>query len=486
MQPNIIVFMTDQQNASTIQSVNITKTPNIDEFLKSSVQFNNAYCPSPHCCPSRATFFTGLYPSQHGVWNNVEVDNAVSRGLYDGVKVFPEILKQNGYHTVFSGKWHVSAVEGPEKRGFDEVLNLVSTNFGLMKNDNKPKANEWEKVYAFPNKLDSKHEEKVPGRIIKEGYPKYYQYGINENPFGDSTSVELACEKLLDYDSKEPLFMYVGTTGPHDPYFVPQRFLNMYKDTKITLPDNFSDDMLDKPALYRRTKEQFALSREEHIESLRHYMAFVSYQDYLFGKVLKTVKEKHMEDNTIILYLTDHGDYCGAHGLWSKGLPCFKEAYNICAVIGGMGIEKNKKIDDLVSLADIAPTIIDLAGIENPIKMTGKSLKGFLTGDNPKHFRDYIFTQTNGNEIYGIQRAVFDKKWKYVYDSFDYDELYDLENDPLELQNVASKEENKPIIRKMCKEMWKFAKETKDSATNGYIMVRLAPFGPGIVNEDDN
>ncbi len=468
MKPNIIVFMTDQQNAKTICPGNIAKTPNIDKFLKNSVHFTQAYCPSPHCCPSRATFFSGLYPTQHGVWNNVEVDNALSRGLFEGITLFPEVLQKNGYKTIFSGKWHVSALEGPIDRGFDKVLYEYISNFGRIKEANVPKYNEWQQVYKFAEKLDGENEIKTPGRIIKEGYPKFFQYGDCDNPFGDTTTVELACNEISNYDENKPLFMYVGTTGPHDPYCVPKEFLDLYNIDEIKLPENFHDDMKDKPALYRRTKEQFALSEEEHKESIRHYLAFVSYEDYLFSKLIKSIEEKGIAENTIIMYLTDHGDYLGAHGLWAKGLPCFKEAYNICAAIGGWGVNKGGVIDQFVSLADFAPTILELAGVNNSINMIGKSLCPFLKGATPSNWRDTMFTQTNGNEIYGIQRAVWNKKWKYVYNSFDYDELYDLENDPSELKNICDFPENHDIVKEMCRKMWSFAYETKDNCTCGW------------------
>lgn len=479
--PNIIVFMTDQQNEEMTRKY--AKTPNYDRFLESAVEFSDAYCVAPHCCPSRASFFTGLMPSQHGVWNNVEVDNGLSRGLFDGVRVFPEELKEAGYETIFSGKWHVSSVEWPQDRGFEKVLHTHITNYGKMDRENVPRFNDWTKLYCNPQLIDGASETKTEGRIIKEGYPHYYQYGTLENPFGDTDTVSKACKEIESNSFEKPVFMYIGTTGPHDPYFVPQRFLDQYKLEDIKLPNSFGDKMTDRPGLYRRTQDQFALSEEEQKESLRHYLAFLSYEDELFGKVLSSVEKRGIQDNTIILYLTDHGDYAGAHGLWAKGLPCFKEAYHICAAIGGAGLKKEKRKEDhLVSIMDFAPTILELAGVLKG-GFTGQSLVPFINGKQPDKWRTEICTQTNGNELYGVQRAIWNKKWKYVYNGFDYDELYDLENDPDEMKNVINEEKNKDIIRTMCKKMWEFAKETKDNCTCGYIMVRTAPYGPGICNE---
>ena len=481
--PNIIIFMTDQQNGDTIKPDHQTKTPNLNRFLNDAVYFENAYCPSPHCCPCRATFFSGMYPSQHGVWNNVEVDNALSRGLYNDVVLFPEILQKKGYRTVFSGKWHVSAYEGPKDRGFDIVLREYISNYGRMKNDNRPHFNDWEKVHLKGMPIDGEHEEKSFGRIIRPGYPTYYQFGVDQNPFGDTTTVELACKEITEGSLDKPLFLYIGTTGPHDPYCPPSVFLDWYKEEEIKLPESFYDKMEDKPALYRRTKEQFALSEEEQIESIRRYMAFVSYEDALFGKVLDAVEKRGIQDNTIIIYLTDHGDYMGAHGLWAKGLPCFREAYHICAAVRGPGMRAGRD-SHFISLADFAPTILECAGISPDERMQGCSLWGILHGETMKEWRTEMYTQTNGNEVYGIQRAVWNHKWKYVYNSFDYDELYDLEKDPFEQVNVINLPENKSIIKKMCKKMWEFAQQTGDGCTCPYIMVGLAPYGPGIVLEE--
>lgn len=484
--PNIVVFMTDQQNAQTMYAHNVAKTPNIDRFLADSMQFTNCYTCSPHCCPSRATFFSGLYPTQHGVWNNVEVGNALSRGLYDNVKLFSEHLKDVGYHTSFSGKWHVSAYQGPTDKGFDEVLMESTSNSGKrMTPCNLPESFDWDTVYDGSKPIDqtSVKDPSDFGRIVREGYPTYYQFGDDQNPFGDADVARLACEKIESYQGDQPLLMYVGTIGPHDPYKVPQEFLDLYNIDDMQLPDSFVDEMQDKPALYRRTRMQFALSEAEHKESLRRYMAFVSFEDHLFGQVLDSIEKSGKKDDTVVIYLSDHGDYLGAHGLWAKGLPCFREAYQVPCAIRIPNQTTQSQCDALVSIADVAPTILALAGIETPDEIVGRSLLP-LIADPDAGFRSEIYTQTNGNEIYGIQRAVFDKKWKYVYNSFDFDELYDLESDPTEQHNLLPDTQYNDVVRDLCKKMWRFARDTKDDCTCPYIMVGLAPYGPGIVLED--
>lgn len=481
--PNIVVFMTDQQNAATIGPNGLADTPNLDAFMKEAVHFSHAYCPAPHCCPSRATLFTGLYPSQHGVWNNVEVDNALSRGVFDGITMFPERLKANGYNTVFAGKWHVSAYEGPGERGFDRVLREYISNYGRMSRRNAPAHNDWEHVFNGKTRLDSAATPKEFGRIVREGYPPFRMFDTAENPYGDGDTTALACEAIRRYDSDAPFFMYVGTTGPHDPYTPPREFLDRYRIEDIRLPGNFADSMADKPGLYRRTRDRFALSEDEHREAIRRYLAFCSYEDHLFGQLVEAVRKKGIYDDTIIVYLSDHGEYMGAHGLWTKGLPCFDEAYRICAVVGGNGVRGGRSCERLVSLADFAPTFLDVADVGGD-GMLGRSLVPFLKGEEPAAWRTEMFTQTNGNEAYGIQRAVWNGRWKYVLNMFDYDELYDRENDPLEMTNLINNPEYGDVVREMCRSVWRFAKLTGDACTCPYITTAMAPFGPGVALED--
>lgn len=479
--PNIIVFMTDQQNASTWDVDSKAIIPHTRRFLESSVNFTHAYTPAPHCCPSRASFLSGLYPAEHGVWHNVEVCNAISRGLFDGIKLFPEVLKEHGYRTFFSGKWHVSAYEGPEDRGFDTVLREHIMNYGRMSRENVPHFEDWDNFYSGKVRIDGASEEKTFGRIIREGYPTYHQFGVDQDPFKDSITVEVACDAIDNYSDDDPFFMYIGTTGPHDPYCVPQEFIDMYQGVDIELPANFYDEMTDKPALYRRTKEQFSLSEEEHKESIRHYLAFCSFEDSLFGKVLEAVERKKIKKDTVVIYLTDHGDYMGAHGLWAKGLPCFEEAYRICAAIHLPGMDRPRQENSFVSISDFAPTILELAGIPDGLRCSGKSLIPLIQGAKPASWRTEMYTQTNGNEIYGIQRAVWNTHWKYVYNSFDYDELYFLDDDPGEMTNLIERDEYSAVVKELCIKMWEFARETRDAITCPYIMVGLAPYGPGIL-----
>ncbi len=485
--PNILIFMTDHQRYDTAPPFHLCKTPNLDALSRESVVFTNMRCPSPHCCPSRASFFSGLYPSAHGVWNNVVVGNGISRGLAAGVKLWSEDMAENGYGLFFAGKWHVSAEEGPAERGFQEVYHPPKYT-GIQRADEArvPDVTEWKTAYRNLKKDAGKP--RGEGEILRPGYPRYTLYGVNENPFNDRAVIDAsvrAIEEQLPRQEKPWLF-YAGNLGPHDPYFVPQRFLDMYDIDSVQLPSNYRDNLLDKPALYQKTQAPFRqLTDREQREALRHYLAFCSYEDALFGQLIDALKKSGQYDDTIIIYTSDHGDYAGAHGLWAKGLPCFREAYRVPFLVRMPGRSDITIVDDRASLCDFAPTVLDLAGIEYPAnRFAGRSLAGNLTGEQKTPAPRYSFTQSNGNELYGIQRSVETDKWKYVFNGFDHDELYDLENDPGECCNLAHDERYVDVIRELCAVLWRFAKENLDTYINPYIVTAHMPYGPGIAGDD--
>jgi arylsulfatase A-like enzyme len=477
--PNILVFMTDQQRGDSVYDTRILM-PNTRKLMNNGLAFTESYCPAPHCCPSRATFFTGQYPTQHGVWNNVCVQNTLSRRLNPKTELFSHHLKNQGYQQFFAGKWHVCYDTGPEDHGFEELYVTCNKE---SKNDptNKSMSPNWELYKNLSTSTRGRRE----GEILRPGYPNYIHYGVTENPFNDEDVVDSALNKLEKLREEEaPWLMYIGTLGPHDPYFVPQEFLDLYKDVTVELSDIHYDSMDKKPIYNKKIKSLFdQLSNEEKKEAIKHYWAFCTYEDHLIGKIISELKCHDDFDNTLIFLTSDHGDYNGEHGLWCKGLPAYKGAYHIPTIAHWPnGIkEPGRTISDLVSLADIAPTILDISGLEMSQPIVGKSLLPYFTNIENQPIRSFLHTQTNGNEIYGIQRSVFNKEWKLVFNTFDNDELYDLKDDPNELKNIFEDESSLPVIEILYKELWRFAKETEDTIINPYILVGLAKFGPAIL-----
>lgn len=507
--PNVLIFMTDQQTGATIQDGANARaiTPHLDKFRQRAVTFNNAFAPSPHCCPSRTSFFTGLYPSQHGVWNNVNVPNALSRGPRADTRFWSTDLAAAGYDLAFSGKWHVSNFQRPADFGWRELM-VTSTGSGAGLSPEAQQADARAQAMALVEGLSaSVAEARGPGEILRPGWPAYTHFGTDENPFGDADVVQKGVDYIHAYpkaDGAEPFCLYVGTLGPHDPYTPPQEYLDWYDPDDIALPASFDDPMADKPGLYTRTRDKFdQLSVAEHKETLQHYLAFCSYEDALFGQLLSALEETGQADNTIIIFTSDHGDYVGEHGLWCKGLPAFQSAYNVPLVISGPGVCENLRgheTDNPISLVDVGPTLLDLCAVSSAASMSGVSVCPWLSGVSEVVApRDMVF-QTNGNEAYGIQRTIVSGDWKLVYNMFDHDELYNLAEDPDEMINLlpASRGERQvgrgaldgvPVelrdrLADLYRRLWCFGLAHDDDNINGYIMTALAGFGPGVASDN--
>lgn len=479
--PNILIVMTDHQRADTVLPEHPALTPNLDRFGREGITFTNAFCPSPHCCPARATFFTGLYPTGHGVWNNVCNDQALSRGPKPGVRLWSEDLAAAGYDLHFSGKWHVSSEESPADRGWIE--HFVSAGKGVHH------GRTWEqyrKLAEAGRQVDK--ETRREGEILRPGYGTYRLYAAGEVEATpalqhDETAVAKALEVLPALTAgARPWCLFVGLSGPHDPYIVPRKYLDMYDPAAVPLPPSYGDELADKPAIYGRMREtRFGqLSAREVREAIRHFWAYCTYLDDLFGRLLAALDATGQRDNTLVLYTADHGDYCGEHGLFAKGIPCFQGAYRVPAIIrwpAGVA-EPGRRVDAFVSLADFGPTFLEAAGVSAARHFTGASLLPFLRGETPPVWRDEIHTQCNGVELYYTQRSVMTRDFKYVFNGFDRDELYDLRTDPHEMRNLAGDPAYAAVIREMCARLWRFAYRENDSAINPYITVGLAPYGP--------
>lgn len=481
--PNILIVMTDHQRADTALPEHPAITPNLDKLASEGVTFTETYCPTAHCCPARATFMSGLYPSKTGIWNNVLNPMAINAELNEGVRLWSEDLAEAGYKMYYSGKWHVCRSETPAERGWEELFaSAVKGQYHGLK---------WERYKEiYDEGYDRK--ERGEGEMFKPGYGDLTLYGTTEKTPEDHDEkvTNLAVRKLSELaDSSEPWCLYAGLIGPHDPYRVPQKFLDMYNIDDIELPESFKDTLEDKPYVYKRMRNKIydQLTERETREAVRHFYAYCSYLDDCFGRIYKALEETGQADNTIVLYTSDHGDYCADHGLFAKGVPAFRGAYHVPAIIRWPQGVKNpgRRVDEFISLADFAPTFLELTGCKTDRDFTGLSMVPFLKDEKPAEWRDAIFTQFNGVELYYSQRTVRTKDFRYTFNGFDRDELYDLNKDPHEMTNLADNPEYDGIKRKLVHRMWKFAKEEDDPMINSYVTVSLCPWGPAEAYAED-
>ncbi len=478
--PNILIFMTDQEQADVVAPGHPCPTPFAERLAAEGIRFTQAYTPAAHCCPSRATFMTGLYPSRHGVFNNVCTPTAIHYGLAEGVTTFSELLREAGYNLTLCGKWHVSVEEDPADRGWEE-----REVTGTKETSHQRSIDQWRQG---PANTDDNTRRR--GHVQRPGWGDFVLYKTlpNGGPKGyeelhDAKVVQAAVDALGELTAQEqPWCLFVGPVGPHDPYNVPQKFVEKIKLEDVPLPESYDDTLEDKPRIVQRQRRQLwdQLSKEEVRESVAHYWAYCNLEDALFGEVLDALDASGQADNTLVIFLSDHGDYMGAHGLYLKGVAAFREAYHIpCIMRWPKGLaEPGRTVDAFITLADFAPTFLELAGVPVPEGLTGRSLVPFLRGETPADWPDAVYSQFNGVELYYTQRIVATKSHKYVYNGFDFDELYDLEKDPLEMVNVVDKPEYQEVKRELVCKMWHFAAQEQDMIFNPYGTVALAPWGP--------
>ena len=477
--PNILIFMNDQEQGAVLDPGHPCQTPFADRLAQEGVRFSRTHTTTAHCCPSRATFMTGLYPSHHGIYNNVLNDAAIHTSLNPGIVTFGERLRESGYELAFSGKWHVCADEEPANRGWSQYhATAVKGEWHGLR---------WER---FRDLADVPEGEAPRGRgeLLRPGWGRYRLYGTRApdlacDPFmpRDLETVRIGIRALRDLARQQrPWCLYIGPSGPHDPYILPNEYAAMYDPADVELPVSYYDNMCDKPRIYQRQRRFWSqMSEDEYREAIAHYWGYCTMQDDLLGMVLDALDESGQADNTLVIFMSDHGDYAGAHGLFMKGVAAFDECYHIpCVMRWPKGIvNPGRTIERFVTLADFAPTFTELAGTSLP-KTSGGSLVPFLRDEEPPHWPDALHTQFNGVELYYSQRFVETEEWKYVYNGFDFDELYNLKEDPHCMRNLAEDPRYRGVIEEMCRRMWRRAYEERDIICNPYPTVSMAPFGP--------
>ena len=482
--PNILIFMTDQEQGAVVAPDHPCLTPHADKLAQAGVRFTQTYTPSPHCCPSRATFMTGLYPSRHGVYNNVCTPTAIHYGLNSGVETFSEQLRDAGYNLTLCGKWHVSVEEGPADRGWQE--REVTANKGALHHRS---IDQWR---AGPVGSDTSGDAgmRPRGHVQRPGWGDFVVYKTlpDGGPKGyeqlhDYKVVQEAVAALGELSQQDaPWCLFVGTIGPHDPFNVPEKFVKLYDPARVSLPPNYHDSLDDKPRIVQRQRRQLwdQLSEDEVRESIVHYWAYCTLQDALLGEVLEALDATGQAEDTLVIFISDHGDYVGAHGLYLKGVPAYREAYHVpCIMRWPKGIDNpGRLVEEFVTLADFAPTFLELAGATSTQISSGASLVPFLEDRKPDVWPDAVHTQLNGVELYYTQRSVATRDYKYVFNGFDFDELYDLRQDPHELVNVVDNPAYATVKRELVRRMWRFAAAQEDMIFNQYGTVALAPWGP--------
>ncbi len=426
VRPNVIFLVLDDMNNYCIGGQEGVKTPSIDQFRKSAVTFSKAGCPAPLCMPSRASFFTGIFPHHSGVYANGG-DPWNSSEVLKKAETLPELFRRNGYYAFGRGKiYHAKMEAGRIERNFDNRP-IFEGGFGPFPDEQhrvftkKDKFPEFWGVQAFPDSL----------------FPDV----INTNAVID----------FLKESHEKPFFITLGLWRPHTPFTAPQRFFDLYDPDKIEIPKGYhANDLDDVPEFGRSLLDpfgRFEVTGAGNTERWKHfihgYYACTSFADWNIGRVIEAVKQSGLAENTIIVLLSDNGFHIGTKNHWEKNTLWSASAIVPLMIRMPGSAANGTMVQSPVGLIDLYPTIVDLCSLEAPKqKLDGKSLRPFFR--KPGYTWKRPTLTSLGENLVSVQT----QDYRYVQYPDLTNELYDVFNDPYEWNNLAEKRELYPIIKK--------------------------------------
>lgn len=415
---NILLLIADDLNTWTVQEpgryTDKTIAPNLDKFSKSGLVFKNAYCAAPYCVPSRSSMWSGVSPHKSGVYHN-QTNVAGSKALKSAVSLF-KTFKDAGYNTLGYGK----ISHGWSDDGFYEKIG--------HKRDPRPPG--------------------APVQSVGKGEQDWGTIHIAESEMNDTQSANRAIAALKQ-EHEKPFFIVCGTFNPHMAWFVPQKYFDMFPLEGIKVPVLNPNDFDDIPALAdnivsgKRNFTKSVLAAGLHKAAVQAYLATTAYVDAQHGRVLDALENSKHKDNTIVLFISDHGFHLGEKDNWQKG-TLWEEATNSMFMMRVPGMTKAGSLSkSCVSLQDIYPTLLDLCGLKKPSHVDGKSLVPILK-DPQTPWESTAFSYLN--DQYASIRT---ERFRFTRYKEGQIELYDHTKDPHEWKNEANNPEYSEIIKQL-------------------------------------
>ncbi|MDI4232592.1 sulfatase-like hydrolase/transferase [Bradyrhizobium sp. Arg237L] len=441
--PNIILIITDQQRHDTVAGLGAhwMKTPNLDRLVASGVSFRNCYTPSPLCVPARASLFTGMYPHSHHVTMN----------FYKWEPTWVRLLAEAGYHCVNIGKMHTNPYDAPG--GFHQRI--------VVENKDRPMfLDEPERAYYDHWDIALRAQGMTrPTRYARyKRDPDYFKEALGAYPWEYDESMHpdtfvgrTACWWLEERQADAPLFLEIGFPGPHPPFDPPRRYIDMYDDVDVPMPRTTAAELAAQPPAHRALRQNMidknfdcvAWKNDPSTEAIRrmrrYYAANVTLIDEQVGNIMSVLERKGYLKNAIVIFTSDHGENLGDHGHIQKW-NMYDTATKVPLVVWSSDLKtRDVRTDSLVQLMDIAPTILDYAGVGIPAGWEAVSLRPVLE-DGTATVRDSVYSELYRDHIQSGAECIVmrrDARWKAVwYLGESCGELYDLEADPDELQNL--------------------------------------------------
>ena len=438
--PNILFIVTDDQRFDTINALgnNEIITPNLDKLVSEGTSFTRAHIAGGTCgavcMPSRAMILSGRNPFRlEELGGNIPEEHTT----------LPEHFKNNGYETIGLGKWHNGTPS--YARSFSQGAKIF---FGGMWDHWNVPTCRYDETGEYDNVINFVVD------FYSDNHPQT-QHCDEFHPGKHSSTLltDAAIELLKENTGKEkPFLMYLAFLAPHDPRTMPDSFRKMYDEEKITVPPNFME--------YIETNYPLMVHRDEHLaeyprkkdEIKRHiaeYFAMITHLDYEIGRLLSALEESGERDNTIIVFTGDNGLATGQHG-WMGKEDIYEHGVRVPLIMSGPGISKDKRNEAYVYLYDIFPTLCEMTGLSVPPSVEGKSFGRLLDGEHGERFRDELYLIFDN-----FVRGVKDEDFKLIeYRNGDkkedsYTFLYDIKNDPYEINNLAGDEKYSGKIKEM-------------------------------------
>lgn len=462
---NIVWFCADQLRWDCISGYGNThiRTPNIDRLMETGTTFERCYAQNPLCTPSRASFLTGRYP--RSCRSSINGNSVFSKDETLVTKMFSD----NGYVCGLSGKLHLTAMSAKdhqENRTDDGYSYFKWSDNGMDLHDRGvnnyhdwlvEKGVDWYKVYEAPvmGYWPPKGNYPIPSRI--KGMPDE----LHQTTWCVERAIDFI-QQSMEENKDRPWCISVNPVAPHPPFDPPQDFKDRIDVNDMPLPLWKEGELDNKPAFQKESylngsqcgilAPGINVSDDEKRENTREYYALIEHLDYQLGRLIDYLEETGQRENTIIMFMSDHGECLGDHGLYWKGGLFYECNVHVPLVISCPGyIKEGLRSNALVELTDVAPTILELIDLPIPHYIQAKSLAGILTGNcDPNYHKDavyaeYYYSGAAANPVYATM--YFDGRYKMVVHHDDpISEFYDLETDPCEYDNLWGKPEHQALV----------------------------------------
>ncbi len=456
--PNVLWICTDQQRWDTIHALGNPhiRTPHIDRLAAEGVSFTHAYCQNPICTPSRASFLTGCIPSRIHQHRNGNAEFPA--------KLTPRLVTRRlasaGYDGALCGKLHLASPFGREEPRIDDGYRIYDWS-----HQPKPEPGWPDRVHAY-NRWLHEHGVTWEGLYRKRkiaGYPEQYNAGMP----AEFHELAWEAERTLHYIEgglKGPWFASINIFAPHNPFDPAPEYLEKMTPQALPMPLYREGEEREQARFAGKVAHQTMTPAPPASYPARHmkacYYAMIEHIDWYVGRVVEALERTGQRENTLIVFMSDHGEMMGDHCLRLKGCRFFEGAVRVPLILSwpGGGLQKGLRSDALVELTDVAPTLLEAAGIPDPGDMDGKSLLGLARGAaETKTHRDFVWSEyhdSQTNELQSHASMIRDRSHKHTLNhGTGLGELFDLEADPHEFENLFEKPEHARLRQRMADQL---------------------------------